>query len=183
MEHRYRNRIEILRDFLHATRVSGRRTRIIGLANLNPRSFDYYLRFSLAYGLVKYAPDGIRVTPRAELVLDSIQRVMSQSLQLESAVQQLHQELAGELTAGGMTGGSVRFVPRLLWIPGDPSPEAPSGPSRYAEIDPVSLTAELVEPWLSRSGGRGPPDPPTRTSPPAATPSIAEPPPRPRRRR
>ena len=53
-DHHYRSKVEILRDFLVAIQESGKKTRIIGLANLNPSSFRPYLRFCLAHEPVSY---------------------------------------------------------------------------------------------------------------------------------
>jgi len=111
----YRSRLEILRDFLDATREGGKKTRIIGLANLNPSSFQSYLDYCVALRLIQDTPAGYRLTPRADIVLDAIERLLSRSAEVDAALLALQKGVEGAPTPGSPSKGALRYVSRLAW--------------------------------------------------------------------
>jgi len=114
-DRQYRSRLEILRDFLDATRDGGKKTRIIGLANLNPSSFQSYLDYCLALRLVQDTPVGYRLTPRADVVLDAIERLLARSAEVDAALLSLQQGCEGTVAPGVAPKGALRYVSRLAW--------------------------------------------------------------------
>ncbi len=122
----YRTRLEVLHDFLDASRRASRKTRIIGLANLNPGYFDSYARFCLEHHLLEATPDGYHATDLADQVLVAIRRVLSKTAELDGAIRSFNvvvrQEGEGRDLGGPATeifgpddwdGILVRSVPRL----------------------------------------------------------------------
>jgi len=124
---RYRSKIEVLRDFLEATREESKKTRIIGAANLNPASFQRYLDSCIRLDLVHATTSGYELTARAEVVLDRIDRLLEMSSEVDSALQSLNRFL-GESRAQGEAPSTPRFVSRVAWsqVSEAESPTAPS---------------------------------------------------------
>lgn len=89
MSRAYRTRLEVLHDFLDASRRASHKTRIIGLANLNPGYFDRYARFCLDHHLLELSTEGYRPTDRGTEVLVAIRRVLSKTAELDDAMQGL----------------------------------------------------------------------------------------------
>ena len=83
----YRTRLEVLHDFLDASRRAARKTRIIGLANLNPGYFDSYAQFCLDNRLLVATAEGYRTTELADQVLVAIRRILSKTAELDGAIQ------------------------------------------------------------------------------------------------
>jgi predicted transcriptional regulator len=106
--------VEILRDFLDAIQESGKKTRIIGLANLNPASFRPYLRFCLEHELIEETSGEFRLTPRAHGVLRAIQRLIAGSAEVDAALLELHRGLDSTLSRPPATQ-ALRFVSLLTW--------------------------------------------------------------------
>jgi predicted transcriptional regulator len=112
---KYRTRLEILHDFLEAIRKTGKKTHIIGLSNLNPSSFQPYLDFSIALELVKVTPAGYQLTPRAEAVIEVIQRLLARSSEVDAALLDLHRGFNGSNLSEPSTKGALRYVSILAW--------------------------------------------------------------------
>jgi predicted transcriptional regulator len=89
MARSYRSRLEVLHDFLDASRRASHKTRIIGLANLNPGYFDRYARFCLDHQLLERSTEGYRPTDRGSEVLVAIRRVLSKTSELDDAMRTL----------------------------------------------------------------------------------------------
>jgi len=111
---RYRTKIEVLRDFLHATRQESKKTRIIGVANLNPSSFQKYLEACTRLDLVRESSEGYELTPRAEVVLDRIERLLEKSSEAEAAFQALDRFLRDSALSGD-SPPALRYVSRIAW--------------------------------------------------------------------
>lgn len=109
-DRQYRSRVEILRDFLGAVRETGKKTRVIGLANLNPASYQSYLDFSLAHRLVQSTSAGYRLTPRADSVLDSIDRLVARSAELDAALLDLRRYLSSSKLPTARSKRALRYV-------------------------------------------------------------------------
>lgn len=90
-EHRshYRTTFEVLRDVLRATRTPCPKTRILGLANLNHRSFRAYFRFCTEHRLISSTSRGFVVTQRGRGVRDALDEVLARATDLEGAVRRL----------------------------------------------------------------------------------------------
>lgn len=109
-DRQYRSRIEILRDFLGAVRETGKKTRVIGLANLNPASYRPYLDFCLAHRLVELTPSGYRLTPHAGTVMDSIDRLVARSADLDAALLELGRGLDATIPSPPSAKPTLRYV-------------------------------------------------------------------------
>ncbi len=144
---KYRTRLEVLRDFLEAVRETGKKTHIIGIANLNPTSFQPYLDFCLALQLVQETSAGYQLTPRADAVLDVIQRLLARSTEVDAALLDLHRGFNGSKPPGLATKGALRYVSILAW-------------NEVVRSAAESLVLETVP-----SGGRRSRDFPTTTTP------------------
>lgn len=112
---RYRSKLEVLRDLLAATRHASRKTRIIGLANLNPATFQKYIGFARAQGLVEETDGNYRLTDRAERALGVLQELMAKSNELDSAVQLLERSTYLGPIAGWNDGDALRQISRMAW--------------------------------------------------------------------
>jgi len=111
----YRTRLEVLHDFLDASRRTPRKTRIIGLANLNPGYFDSYAQFCLEHHLLESVPDGYRTTELAEQVLVAIRRILSKTAELDGAIRSLNVVVRQDADAGGMDVSSARALAGDGW--------------------------------------------------------------------
>jgi len=175
VDRQYRSRLEILRDFLTATRDAGRKTRIIGLANLNPTSFRDYLEYSIALGLVQDTSGGYRLTPRADVVLDAIQRLLVRTAEVDAALLDLQRGLEGLPSAAPSAPGTLRFVSRIAW-----NEIARSASGAYSNLDgprarsaSVELDSVALPSWFVRGDppeSEGPVLSPERPAPTAPVP-------------
>jgi predicted transcriptional regulator len=86
---KYRSKIEVLRDFLTATQAGQKKTRIIGAANLNRRSFTRYADFCLERGLIVSRSGGYALTAQASQALKAIDEVLSVRNELSQALDSL----------------------------------------------------------------------------------------------
>lgn len=164
--------MEILRDFLEATRASGKKTRIIGLANLNPSSFQFYRQFCLSRQLIEEAAGGYRLTKRADQALAAIDRVVARGTELDAALTDLHRHVGRTLPGPPRPGEALRWVSRVAWqeVVGaaveETRPEAPP-PNRPLLVEfPTSPNLTWLE---STSGARAirlPPALPSSSGPP-----------------
>jgi predicted transcriptional regulator len=97
MSRAYRTHLEVLYDFLDACRRAPRKTRIIGLANLNPRYFGIYAQFCLEHRLIEWTGTGYRGTERTIPAMNAIRRVIAQSAELDEAIRALQVMVPGAL--------------------------------------------------------------------------------------
>ncbi len=107
--------MEILRDFLSAVREAPKKTRIIGLANLNPSSFQLYLEFCLAHQLVEDTPEGYRLTHHADGVLKAIQQLIERSEEVDAVLLQLQRGFDSSSASLAPTKQALRYVSVLAW--------------------------------------------------------------------
>lgn len=159
-ERQYRSRLEILRDFLEATRTAGKKTRIIGLANLNPSSFDFYRDFCVNLQLVEEIPGGYRLTARADKVLAAIERVVHRGAELDSALSELQRNVSRSGASATRSGGAMRWVSKLAWQEVvesalQPPPTTANGKEPVVSVD---FPGDGQMGWIaSTSGGRAAP--------------------------
>jgi predicted transcriptional regulator len=111
----YRSRVEILRDFLISVRESGKKTHIIGRANLNPNSFRTYLQFSLALKLVEQSDSQYLLTRRADGVIEVIDRLLARTAEVNTALLDLKRGLDSMGLASGSPNDALRFVSNVVW--------------------------------------------------------------------
>jgi predicted transcriptional regulator len=130
-DQRYRTKIEVLRDLVRAATRERRKTRIIGVANLNRGSFDRYAEVAVSMGLLESRGQEYIATPIARDWLGAVDGILARGSQVAAALKQL-----GRLTPGGREADPSRgndltqqLLARLAW-------------------------AELVAPHLSVSGAR-----------------------------
>ena len=114
-ERHYRTKVEILLDFLRAVRETGKKSRIVALANLNPASFRPYLDFCLTRELVQETSGGYRLTSRAEGVLKSIQELIARSEEVDAALRELHRGFDAYRPTARSTKPALRYVSTLAW--------------------------------------------------------------------
>ena len=107
----YRSKIEVLRDFLSAAREPVPKTRLIGMANLNPLSFQRYLRICTERGLIDSVSGAYVATPRAGPLLEAIDGLILKTSELELALEVLE---GTTQTPGGRNGGNGRAVSPFL---------------------------------------------------------------------
>jgi predicted transcriptional regulator len=175
---RYRSKLEVFRDLLVAARHASKKTRIIGLANLNPSTFKKHMATARAGGLVTVTDGEYRLTVKADRVLAALQQLMAKSTELDLTLQFLEQ--SGLPSAGHpwKEGTVLRQVSRVAWGDGasssHPSPAslsrsggfAPSTPRRRSgkrEIDeilvgliPESQSPSVLQPSDRRLPAGGP---------------------------
>jgi predicted transcriptional regulator len=143
-EHSYRTKIEVLRDFLRAAREPAPKTRIIGAANLNPSSFQRYLRLCAENHLVTSTAGGYVATPRALRILEAIEGVISKTSELEGAVHYFERSAQGRPAPGGHYGSALRYASREAWggiVLGSPGKRKDPGESGYLKALPVDPDA------------------------------------------
>lgn len=180
-DRQYRGRVEILRDFLGAVGAHERKTRIIGVANLNPSSFQKYLDFCLTLDLVQKSPGGYRLTPRANAVLDSIDRLLVKSGEVDDTLVEFRRAFSRSQSVAPGTKSTLRYISRLAWdeVCRTNAGSAAGGTAFHQSAD--ALADDPPSLWID------PPaidDPPANDDPPKATARPPLPPsPRPRRRR
>lgn len=147
----YRTNIEVLRDVLTAVRKPVPKTRIIGLANLNPRSFEEYLRFCAEHELVSLTSGRYVVTPRGDTVLDAIEAVLTKTTELQWAVHRLKRTVSDRPVTEGVPGAALRHMARWAWTEillnggGDPRLRRSGGFARRGstkEGDLLQISAE-----------------------------------------
>lgn len=158
---RYRSKLEVFRDLLVATRHASKKTRIIGLANLNPSTFQRHMAIARAQGLVTVAAGGFQLTQKADQVLAALQELMAKSNELDNTIQFL--ERSGLPPAGTRwsDGTVLRQVSRLAWgETGGPSPSTGSAFARSGgvatkspgEYGPSGGIEELLSTIATRRG-------------------------------
>jgi predicted transcriptional regulator len=109
----------VLRDLLSAARREGRKTRIIGIANLNHSSFRKYARIAEARGLLVNNAAGYGTTPLAEEWLRGVDEVLAKKNELDEAVRRLVNITSRgghplpPLSALPASGLEIRYLPEL----------------------------------------------------------------------
>jgi hypothetical protein len=125
----------VLRDVLRAARRSGRKTRIIGLANLNPSSFARYLKVAIALDLVQTSADGgYRLTPRADAVEASISVMLDRSLEVDASLTSLQHGLSPVPHSVRSDAETFRYVSRIAWNELVRSAALPSSPTTGIDL-------------------------------------------------
>lgn len=147
----YRTKLEVLRDFLRAAQEPAPKTRIIGAANLNPLSFQKYLRLCTDHDLIMAVSGGYVATPRASPLLEAIDGLMLKTSELEEAFRLLERSaLSGQAPHNGGSN-PFRQVLREAW-------------NEFALRTFVSSDAGRAPVLLAGVGGRSA-DPPSRDGP------------------
>lgn len=149
----YRTNLEVLRDVLTAARFPAPKTRIIGLANLNPRSSRDYLRFCTTHELVAQTSQGYVATRRGEAVRDAIEGLLEKTAELEWAVHRLKRNVSAKAVPYGSNGAALHHISRWAWNEllldrgnGSPSKSTVGGvrDERTAMYDSSPLRTEIV---------------------------------------
>jgi len=138
---RYRTKVEILRDLLDAASKARRKTRIIGLANLNQESFQRYAALAISAGLLREQDGHYVPTPRAKEWLRAVDSVLRKGSEVSSALASLsrltRQSLRPLPSTPEETGEIARqLLGRLAW-----SELSILEDDGIAESPPVDLTA------------------------------------------
>lgn len=156
-DRQYRSRVEILRDFLGAVRESGKKTRVIGLANLNPASYQPYLDFCLAHHLVQYTSEGYRLTPRADGVLEAIERLVARSAEVDAALLDLQRGLDATNPSAPSTKPALRYVSLVAFneIARSTAESLGVGAELPESHGSVDLTAREAPTWSQRAVAPG----------------------------
>lgn len=150
-QHRYRTKPEVLNDFLDAVRRSPKKTRIVGLANLNPASFEKYLAFCQAFDLVETFPGGYHLTTKGVGALDALERLATKTSEIHRAVEDLQRILG---TPSAVRGGelTLRWASRLAWdeIVLSKAAEGPGFAIARPSGAPAPLRTSDTDPWEDR---------------------------------
>jgi predicted transcriptional regulator len=117
---------------LAAAKQQEKKTRIMGLANLNSTSLDRYLGYCIEHSLLVPQNGGFQVTSRAEQTLEAINAVLSKGSQLNEAVEEFAR-LAGE----------------MRWSRGGPNLPLPSRPLELDAAHPSWLSGSSAIASLS----------------------------------
>lgn len=151
-ERQYRSRVEILRDFLVAVRATEKKTRVIGLANLNPTSYRPYLEFCLAHRLVRHAGQGYRLTPRAESVLDAIDRLVSRSAEVDAALLELQRGLDVAGPSAPAPNQALRYVSLVAFggVPRSGAEPLASVADSLESTRPLAVSSDRGPAWSER---------------------------------
>ncbi|MGP8078087.1 MAG: winged helix-turn-helix domain-containing protein [Thermoplasmata archaeon] len=123
---RYRTKIEVLRDLVRAASTEERKTRIIGMANLNQSSFYRYSSLAVDLGLVEPTGVGLSATPAGEEWLGVVNAILMKGSEVSEAIENLGR-LTGTPGSGQARGkppyNAVQLLARLAWA----DLKAPSG--------------------------------------------------------
>jgi len=118
---RYRTKIEVLRDIVRAASTEERKTRIIGLANLNQGSFQRYYQLGLSLGLLVPTATGVTATRAADEWLTAVDSILSKSSELSAAIDTLNRLTLPVSGSGGIrtrpraSHDAVQLLARLAW--------------------------------------------------------------------
>jgi predicted transcriptional regulator len=112
---RYRSKLEVFRDLLVATRHAPKKTRIIGLANLNPSTFQKHMAIARSGGLVTVTNGEYNLTEKADRVLAALQELMAKSNELDITIQFLERNGLPPATNRWTDGAVLRQVSRAAW--------------------------------------------------------------------
>lgn len=145
---RYRNQIEVLRDFLSAVRDQPKKTRIMGLANLKSSTFEKYLAFSAGLDLVESVSGGYRLTSKAEATLAALEGFLARGTEVGNALRELQHSIGGSRAHEPHGDPGLRFVSRIAWSEvvlrsGSSAHDGKSRSDASAE-DPLGIRPELV---------------------------------------
>ena len=156
MTARYRSKLELFQEMLEATRHASRKTRIIGLANLNPRTFQKYMDFASSHGLTVEKNGTYRLTDRADRALAVLRQVAVKSTELDATILQLKRGTWLGRIDGWTEGDALRQISRIAWS-GAPSSYRESCllPSQSnASAVPYGNKAPSEKSLVRRSGAR-----------------------------
>lgn len=123
---RYRSKLEVFRDVLVATRHSSKKTRIMGLANLNHSGFQKHMEFARDQGLIVVNHGDYCLTDRADRVLAALQELMAKSNELDRAIQSLERSAVPRSATRWSEGAVLRNVSRIAWNDVERASDTPS---------------------------------------------------------
>jgi predicted transcriptional regulator len=111
----YRTKVEVFRDVLAAVRLSSKKTRIIGLANLNPATFRRHMTVARSHGLVTVIGGDYLLTDKANRVLDALDQLVAKSRELDDVVQLLERNALPTNGEPWTSGAVLRNISRMAW--------------------------------------------------------------------
>jgi len=111
----YRTKVEVFRDVLAAVRLSSKKTRIIGLANLNPATFRRHMTLARSQGLVSVIGGDYLLTDKASQVLDALDQLVTKSRELDDVVQLLERNALPTHSESWTSGAVLRHISRMAW--------------------------------------------------------------------
>ncbi len=170
----YRTSIEVLRDILRAADSPTPKTRIIGIANLNPRSFREYAQFCTDHGLLGLTEAGYVSTLRGKGVLTAIEVILARTVELETAVQHFHRSIYGFVPVPAVQAAALRQLSRWMWNDGALGTGGTAVLSRPVEprTEPSDLGPGASPPRGIWGASLGPSGPPFRGGGGPAAPSV-----------
>lgn len=133
---RYRSKLEVFRDVLVATRHASKKTRIMGLANLNPTTFHKHMDFAIDQGLIVINGGEYHLTDKADRVLAALQELMAKSNELDRAIQSLERSAVPKNRNQWSEGAVLRNVSRIAW--GEVHQSGSVGPSAFSKSGGLS---------------------------------------------
>lgn len=130
--------MEILRDLLDAASRAHRKTRIIGIANLNQESFQRYSALAVSAGLLRHQDGHYATTPHAKEWLRAVDSVLRKGTEVSSALASLSRLTRQTVRSGAASpeeSGEVarQLLGRLAWaelgvLEEERAPSAPAAP-------------------------------------------------------
>lgn len=111
----YRSKLELFRDLLVAVRYSSKKTRIMGLANLNPATFRKHMALARAQGLVVVSGTDYCLTERADEVLFALQQLVVKGRELDDGVRFFERSALHRSSDHSAEGAILRHISRFAW--------------------------------------------------------------------
>lgn len=128
--------MEILRDLLDAASRAHRKTRIIGIANLNQESFQRYSALAISAGLLRQQDGHYATTPHAKEWLRAVDSVLRKGTEVSSALASLSRLTRSTFRSNASSpeeSGEIarQLLGRLAWaelgvVEDEGAPPAPS---------------------------------------------------------
>ena len=111
----YRTKVEVFRDVLVATRLSSKKTRIMGLANLNPATFRRHMAVARSQGLVTVIAGEYLLTEKANRALQALDDLVARSRELDDVVRFLEQNALPPSASQWPAGEVLRRISSTAW--------------------------------------------------------------------
>lgn len=146
---RYRSKVEVFRDLLVATRQSSKKTRIIGLANLNPSTFRRHMEVAVSQGLVSVVGGDYLLTERANRALEAFDAILTMSRDLDNVVQTLKRTALYPGAEHWVAGQALRHISPKDW-----NGERAAGAVPPATFDRSGATTSVTGKILALTQGR-----------------------------
>jgi predicted transcriptional regulator len=108
---KYRDRLGIIADILHAAGSGSKKTRIMGVANLSYALFEKYLWRTVQVGFLRLNDEGYEVTEKGQDFLEKYHALSSKYSRVESELQNvLHEREVLKRMCEPLKNGKLKAV-------------------------------------------------------------------------